>query len=288
VKRGFFYMRKIKYLLITKSFGFYINFLSLINIKKATFLAYKLFSNPRKGKIDKNDLPSIIKQAKIEKINYKEHAFQAYIWEGNENVILLAHGWESHVGRWKKALPHLKKEGFTIIAIDAPAHGFASGNEFNAPLYAEFINETVNKFNPFAIMAHSIGGAASIYFQHKYQNVDVKKMIVLGAPSELKIMTDNFMALLSLNKKVRKSFDDLIFSKFNIRLKNFNTHDFVKEINTKGLVIHDIGDKIVPFAEGQKIANNWKTATFIETKKLGHSLHDEKLYDKIVDFLKEN
>ncbi len=280
-------MRKIKHLLVTKSLGFYINFLSFINIKKATALTYTIFSNPRKGKISNNDLPSIVKLATIEKLNYNEHEFQAYIWKGNDKVILLAHGWESNVGRWKKSLIPLKKAGFTIIAIDAPAHGFSSGKEFNAPLYAEFINIAVNKFNPFAIMAHSIGGAASIYFQYKYQNINIEKMIILGAPSELKIMIDNFMNMLSLNKKVRKNLDDLILTKFNIRLKNFNMHDFVKQINLKGLVIHDINDKIVQFTEGRKIANNWKTATFIETKKLGHSLHDEKLYDKIVDFLKE-
>ena len=39
--------------------------------------------------------------------------------------------------------------------------------------------------------------------------------------------------------------------------------------------------------EAKKIASNWKDATFIETRGLGHSMHDDILYNKIYSFLFE-
>jgi hypothetical protein len=49
--------------------------------------------------------------------------------------------------------------------------------------------------------------------------------------------------------------------------------------------VHDVDDDIVSFSEGQKIADSWKNADFIQTKGLGHSLHSDKVYLKMVQFL---
>jgi pimeloyl-ACP methyl ester carboxylesterase len=195
-------MKKIKYFLLTKSVGLYINTLSFIQPDKANSLAYKLFSEPRKGKLKKEELPKVLQNAKSEAVQFKEHSIQTYIWEGNENIILLVHGWESNASRWKKLLHYLKKTGSTIIALDAPAHGLSSAVEFNVPKYASFINFICLKYNPKAIVSHSIGGAASIFSLHNYSNTNVEKLVLLGAPSEMKIIVNNYVAMLSLNKKI--------------------------------------------------------------------------------------
>jgi pimeloyl-ACP methyl ester carboxylesterase len=278
-------MKKIKYLLLTKSMGFYINFLSFTNPKKATALAYQLFSHPRKGRINKTQLPSALREATTETCWYKKHEFQTYTWKGNHNVIMLIHGWESNSSRWKKLLPYLKKTGSTIVAVDAPAHGLSSGQEFNAPLYAEFINVAVNKYKPNSLIGHSIGGAACIYYLYKYPNEAIKKLVLLGAPSDLKILLDNYIRLLSLNTKMKYLLENHFLEKFNFRLQNFSMQIFAKHLVQDGIVAHDVDDKTVAFIEGEKIANAWKKAKFITTQELGHSLHDEKLYTTIFEFL---
>ena len=48
---------------------------------------------------------------------------------------------------------------------------------------------------------------------------------------------------------------------------------------------HDISDDVVSFEEGKKIASNWKNSQFIETKGLGHGMHDDELYQKVIEFL---
>lgn len=281
-------MQKLKYFLLTKSIGLYINFLSYAHPKKATLLAYKLFSNPRDGRLSKENLPEILKETRHETLEFEGQQFQSYTWQGNNNIILLIHGWESNASRWEKILPYLQRSGSTIVAIDGPAHGLSSGMEFNIPTYAAFIDVAAKKFQPNVIIGHSIGGAASVYYQFKYQNPDLQKMVLLGAPSDLRILISNYVALLSLNSKMETLLDDHFLQKFQFRLDDFSGKIFGEKLNLNGIIAHDLDDTIVAFGESQKIASSWKNATFIETKGLGHSMHDDVLYNQVMQFLFEN
>ena len=181
-------MKKTFYFLLTKSIGSYINLLSFIVPKKATQMAHGYFSEPRKGKFTFDTLPKTLKDAQSDTIQYKEDVIQTYIWKGNDTIIFLIHGWESNSSRWKKLLPYLKKSGSTIIAIDGPAQGLSSGKEFTIPKYAEFIDIAAKKYKPNYIIGHSMGGKTSLYYQYKYQNPDIQKMVILGAPSDFMII----------------------------------------------------------------------------------------------------
>ena len=280
-------MKKIKYFLLTKSVGIYINLLSFIQPDKANAVAYKLFSEPRKGKLKREELPKILKNAKLETTQFGEHSIQTYIWEGNENIILLVHGWESNASRWKKLLHHLKKTGSTIIALDAPAHGLSNGVEFNVPKYAEFINLISKKYNPKTVISHSIGGAASIYSLHKYPNPAIEKLVLLGAPSEMKIIVNNYITMLSLNKKITAFLENQSMVKFNMKIDDFSAHLFSENLIQKTFIAHDALDGVVLISESRKIAKSLKNAVFIETKGLGHSMHDDALYEKIRQFVFE-
>lgn len=278
-------MQKIKRFLLAKSIGFYLNTLGYFNPKKASLLSYRIFSEPRDGRLLKDKLPEILLSGESKIFPYENDALQAYVWKGNEHVILLVHGWESNASRWEQLLPYLQKPGSTIVAIDAPAHGLSSGKEFNVPRYSEFIEAAVQQFQPHTIIGHSIGGAACVYYQYKYQNQKLQKMVLLGAPSDMKRLALNYVNLLSLNAKVTALFESQFVERFRFSLDEFSGQIFGKEIKLKGIIAHDINDEVVAFEEGKKIAGSWTNATFIETRGLGHSMHDAGLYQKVADFI---
>ena len=280
-------MKKTLYFLFAKSIGTYINLMSYIIPEKATQLAHGYFSEPRKGKISKNELPKTLQTSHLETVTHNEVVIQTYIWKGNETVILLIHGWESNSSRWKKILPYLLKSGSTIIAIDGPAQGLSSGKEFTVTQYAEFIDIVSKKHQPNYIIGHSMGGQTSLYYQYKYQNPSVQKMVILGTPSDFTIILKNFTTLLWLNNKVTKALENKYSRMLNPNLVEFSSKYFASKIEAKGLLAHDIDDKVVLFKEGKKIAESWKDVQFIQTKGLGHKLHDDDLYQKISKFLFE-
>jgi predicted alpha/beta hydrolase family esterase len=290
-------MKKIQYLILTKSIGFYLNALSYFNLEKAKIQAYQLFSQPRKGKIKKEKLPKTLQSAAFETFEYHNEKFQAYIWKGtrgaaelsevNEDIILLVHGWESNASRWKKLLNYLKPLGKTIIAIDGPAHGLSEGKEFNAPKFAEYINIVTQKYQPKTIIGHSVGGAAVCFYLNKYKDKTIEKVILLGAPSDFKIIANNFVKLLSLNNRIKYKLEKYYLEKFSIDINEFSAHKFAQNFTQKALIAHDSEDKVVLIDEGRKYADAWKNAIYIETRGLGHSLHDADLYQKIVAFIEQ-
>jgi esterase/lipase len=280
-------MRKLKIFLLTKSLGLYVNILGYMRPKKASLLAYRFFSEPRIGRLQKDSLPEILRETQTETFRYDNHEVQFYTWNGNDHIILLVHGWESNAARWEKLIPYLRQSGSTVIAIDAPAHGLSSGKEFTVPRYAEFIDAAVKKFQPGALVGHSIGGAACVYHQYLYPDNPVSKMVLLGAPSDLQTLLDNYVNLLSLNAKVVQLLENYFIENFKIKTCEFSAQIFGAKLNLKGLIAHDIDDEVVAFAEAKKIASSWKNTTFIETKGLGHSMHDDELYRKVSDFLLE-
>lgn len=279
-------MQKFFTYILTKTIGLYINIVSYISPERAKKLAYKFFSEPREGRLTHGQLPKILQEAEAEMITHNEFVFQMYTWLGGSKKILLVHGWESNASRWELFIPYLQKENYTIIALDAPAHGLSSGQEFNIPRYAEFIDIIVNKLQPHYMVGHSIGGATSLYYQAQYQSDLIKKMVILGAPSDLNTLLAHYRGLLSLNDNVSMLLKKHFTEHFKINTEDFSGSKFAETIKTQGLLVHDTEDEVVNFTEGEKIAASWESAEFVVTSGLMHSLHDDELYKKICDFLR--
>ncbi|MCG2611189.1 alpha/beta hydrolase [Flavobacterium sp. SM15] len=278
---------KTIYFVFTKSIGLYVNLMSLVMPKKAAQIAYKFFSEPREGKLNPNSIPEILKEAEKETIILENHTIQTYTWKGNQNKVLLVHGWESNASRWEQFIKELRKSKSTIIALDGPGQGLSSGIEFNIPQYAKHVDALIQKFQPQYIIGHSMGGATCLYYQYKYNNPYLQKMVILGAPSEFEILLNNYKKTISLNEKAFELLKQRFVERFEIHPSDFSGKKFASTFNLKGLIAHDIDDDVVSFDEGKKIAEAWKSAEFIQTKGLGHSLHDELLYQRISSFLFE-
>ena len=77
-------MKKIQYFILTKSIGLYLNILSYFNLKTATYKAYQLFSQPRKGRINIEKIPITLQNATRETFEYENEKFQTYLWQGTQ------------------------------------------------------------------------------------------------------------------------------------------------------------------------------------------------------------
>lgn len=269
-----------------KTYGFYINSLSYIYPKKAVRLSEKLISEPKKGKLDPVDLPQILQNSHRVRIVSDKFSIQTYTWKGvSDKIILLVHGWESNASRWSPLIAVLKKSGYTIMALDAPAHGLSDNEWFNVAKYSEAITEVIEHHNPEIVIGHSIGGTASVFHQFKHHTPSIKKMVLMGSPSELITTVKKFAYLLGLNKKVIRLMDKKFEKDYGLSFKRFSVSQMVKSIEAEGLLIHDRNDIVVKIRESRSIKSAWKQSKMIQTKGLGHGLQNDDLYLKIYDFL---
>ena len=198
---------------IVKLVGKTLNGLSYIAPKYASQKALNLFSTPRKGRVNEHQV-SFLESATKAIIKYNHLDVATYVWKGTNKKILLAHGWESNTFRWNTLIEDLKKDNHTIIALDAPAHGNTSGKYFNAILYAECINEVVKKHQPDIIIGHSVGGMATGFYQYKYQNKKIEKLVLLGAPSEFTGVFKRYVDMLGYNERIENGLNKREVSDF--------------------------------------------------------------------------
>lgn len=271
--------------ILARSTGAYLNLLGYANPAQATAFAYRLFSSPRSGRFPNSTLPTLLKAQRHAVLKYDGHEFQTYKWDGRGKTVLLVHGWESNAARWEQLLPYLLESGYSIVAFDAPAHGLSTGTELNLPFYAQTITRCLEEFNPDYLIGHSIGAAASLMSQHDNSHQSLEKMVLLGAPADMSVILENFVKILGLNDRNRKRLEEYFVHRFNGGIETFTATRFCKAVTVPTLVAHDELDDVVAYTEGLKIADAWPNATFITTRGLGHSMHDDVLYRKVVSFL---
>lgn len=278
-------MKKLLNTLLPPLYGAYFNILALFSEKAAAEKAFTLFCTPRKGKV----LPiqqDFLDKARDQVINIGGMELQTYRWPGKKERVLLLHGWESNTFRWRKLIGELIKEGFDVVAFDAPAHGKSTGVIFNVILYAECVEEIGKIYQPGYIVGHSVGGMTAIYHQYAYDSKGVEKIVTIGSPSEFPEVMDHYQKLLRFNNRVMKALDRYLQQHFGIRIKDFSTSQYAKSLKVKGLLIHDELDAIASVTCSERVHANWEGSRLIKTRGLGHSLHQEEVNQQIVDFLK--
>ena len=278
-------MKKTLNKFIPLAYGAYFNALALFSKEQAAKKAFELFCTPRKGRV----LPfqaDYLDQVKHQTVEAVGHQLQTYKWHGNGATVLLLHGWESNTYRWRNLAAKLKREGYTIVAFDAPAHGYSSGRLLNVPIYTECTKAIIATYSPNYVVGHSVGGLTSVYSQYKYPDSSVEKIVSIGAPSELSEIMASYQNIVKFNDSVLEGLDAYLHSKYGFRIEDFSVSQYAKQVKKKGLLVHDRHDRIAPFHASEKVHANWKDSELFVTEGLGHSLHQDEVNEKIIDFLK--
>lgn len=94
----------------------------------------------------------------------------------SRGTILAIHGYAGNIRGFKKIVPALLKEGFTVAALSLPGHGIADGargdiDSFND--YGELVNDFLLKLSgrvpePISALTHSTGSSALLIYNQKY------------------------------------------------------------------------------------------------------------------------
>lgn len=271
--------------LLIKCIGGYYNIISYMSKKQAAEKALYLFTRPRNGRKLTEEQFEFLGTAFQEEFKFDNHAIMSYRWLGTKSTILLVHGWESNSYRWRNLILELNKKGHNIVALDAPGHGNSGSRFFNAVLYSEFINVVAKRFQPEIIIGHSVGGMSATFFQKKYQLESVKKIILLGAPSEFTDVLKRYTDMLGYNQRITDQLNLTISARFGNHPKTFSTAKYLESIDSRGLIIHDEQDTVIPYNDALLIKNSFKDSILITTQGLGHSLDHDSVSQHIHEFI---
>src|SRR5688572_24698111 len=121
--------------------------LAALSKKKAAQSAFQLFCTPQR--LNRKKLPPIFEKAEKLYFNFRGNKIAGYRWNpGTTKKFLILHGFESSVINFDRYVKPMIKNGFEVLAFDAPAHGRSTGKQINVVLYKDFIKEIDQRYGP--------------------------------------------------------------------------------------------------------------------------------------------
>jgi pimeloyl-ACP methyl ester carboxylesterase len=270
---------------LVRGTGIYINTLSFIAPRLGGDKAIRVFCTPRTRGLSAKD-EAILAGFSREQLEYNGCRVQCYVKGTGPIVILLAHGWERNAARWKYLFDMLdSQKQFRIVAIDGPAHGLSGSKQLFPPLYAQFIKKACDHYQPQILIGHSIGAASMVYYLTHLETQPAEKLVLMGFAPDFPHLARNFIALLKLNNRSVRAMMNRFKHIFKVDPEAFFISHFTTQLNIPGMVIHGTDDSYSPFANAQKIAENWKGSKLVAIKDGGHSLNNAEVMQKIMQFV---
>ena len=256
--------------------------------KLVTLFAAKLFTSPIKHKIPKRELEMDAKSTKtlieIPKINKKVVLYQ---YAKSSKKILLVHGWSGRGTQLFKIADELKKEGYSIVSFDAPAHGKSPGKSTIMSDFIETILEIERQFGPFDVaVGHSLGGMSLLNAVKK--GLSINHLAIIGSGDIVTDILDDFVAKLELNPIISTQLRLYFEKKYGVEMDSYSGYKSAMDITIPVLVVHDKNDPEVPVSAGINIHKHLKNGELFLTEGLGHRkiLGNHLVIEKVIKFIK--
>lgn len=210
---------------------------------------------------------------------------QLWSW-GDGPTVLLVHGWNGRATQLGSLVSPLVARGYRVVAFDARGHGDSDGKQSSLPEFANCIRQVVEELGGvYAIVAHSLGGAATTYALA--YGLRVERVVFISPPADPREFLRIFGAAIGINGDVRARVQRLVERRLGVPMEEMLAHGIAPKMRIPLLVIHDADDKEVPVGVGRGIAQHWPGAELLITNGLGHQriLRDPSVTDAAVSFI---
>lgn len=221
-------------------------------------------------------------------LSYRKGNIVTHTWGSGDKIIYLVHGWESNACWMKGFITPLLKDGYKVVAFDMPAHGRSSKQpthlrDFSSTL--EFVISVYGK--PFAILAHSFGGTATVLLLSENQHLLPKKLCLIAPMKSLDSHFQVFNTVTGLSKSIMDKLFLKLKKHYALEAKKTDISQLIKNIAIPGLLIHDENDRLIPVEEGNHLATTWNGARYLKTCDLGHRkiLQDSDVIREATDYI---
>jgi pimeloyl-ACP methyl ester carboxylesterase len=255
----------------------------------AGWLALLLFCMPPRRKLDPTDAP-ILERARRSTLRCGKDRFTIFKWEHAGPTVVLLHGWGSHAARFADFVAPLHQAGFSVIGIDAPAHGTSPGRFSDLMRFSNSLAEVLRAHEPIhAVIGHSLGGGAVLTVLAETADHHPKKICLFGVPSDMDYILKSFAMMLGLGPRALRNLRARFLRKFGRPASAISVAAAAPSVRIPVLVVHDEDDNVAPMAQGAALVEAIRGATLWRTRGFGHSgaLRDPATIQRVIEFLSE-
>jgi pimeloyl-ACP methyl ester carboxylesterase len=263
-------------------------FLQRLSPALAGWAALRLFLTPARRRIEASDVP-VVARAHKRHLRAGPHRFVAWQWGDTAPWVVLLHGWGSHAARFGSFIAPLRAAGFSVIGIDAPAHGESPGRQSDLPRFRDCLAEVLRTHTPVhAVIGHSLGGGALLTVLAETAEHHPQRICLIGVPGDMDYILESFSMMLALGDPARANLRARFEKKFGRTAKAISAAGAGARVRIPVLVIHDDDDNVAPIAQGLELAAAIPGSILWRTRGFGHSgaLRDPATIERVVEFLR--
>lgn len=274
--------------IITRTIGLGLNLWSLIAPKHAAKMAAQLFSTPPKTKLRDKERKFLASSRQLRRELAGQNIVEYHWGAEDAPLVLLSYGWAYNAGRWRHFVPELLEAGYRVLAFDPPGHGLAPAGTLNIPLNAAIIRGLLETYGPVhAIVGHSFGGSSGIYaLKDLARSLHPSRMLIMAsfsfAPRIFWEYKQAFGIWSPLYWRMVRGFEE----RFGHSLDHYDfammTADFA---HIDGLLVHDPGDAVTPYAEAKRYHDFWPGSHLYSTTTGGHHLGTAEITSAVLRYI---
>jgi predicted alpha/beta hydrolase family esterase len=249
--------------------------------------AVHIFTTPRKRAETAEDIESLNGAARFS-MTYGAIELNYCVW-GMGAPVLLLHGWESRASHMAGFVPGLVRAGFSVIALDAPAHGDSTGTKTNAVDYGRAVTHFSRHFGDIvAVIGHSVGSAAALYaFAH---GLRVKASVHLCGPASMSRVIRRGGKAGGLDEASLDRLEIEMEKEVGAPLNILGLESLKPGMKHPSLLMHDPKDQEMPFEESLILSKAWLGSTLKEIQDVGHRriLRSTSVIEASVEFIQRH
>jgi pimeloyl-ACP methyl ester carboxylesterase len=234
-------------------------------------LAEELFLRPMRR--SRKLVPVLAPQPSV--VEYLEVAGQRialYRWTAAPDAprVLLAHGWAGWGLQFDALIAALVRNGHEVATFDQPGHGASSGDHSSLPEFAHVLKAVAERVGPLrAVIGHSLGGSAAAVAIR--EGLETERLVLVGAMAEPVEATRRFARMLGFTERVRRMMQARIERRERMSFAYAGVHSTAERATRPTLVVHDLGDRDVPWSDAERYALLYPDARLLSTSGLGHN-----------------
>jgi pimeloyl-ACP methyl ester carboxylesterase len=243
-------------------------------------LAARLFARPRRHPRPARERELIARGARVA----LPDGLHATAW-GAGPTVLLVHGWEGRGAQLGAFVDPLVAAGYRAVALDGPAHGDSPGVTTTGPEFARALLATRDAVGPLAaIVGHSFGGFTSLLAVSR--GLPTARVVTIGTPASVPEVLRDFLRTIRLPDRALPPMIEALEARVGAPMASFEVEAFAPTVHVPVLVVHDTGDREVPYDDGRRLAEVFG-ARLLTTNGLGHRriLHAPEVAAAVVEFI---
>lgn len=212
--------------------------------------------------------------------------------EGVAPAVVVLHGWGGNAAHMLEIAPGLHEAGFHALFLDARSHGLSEHDDYaSQPRFSEDLAIAVAYLHErrdvagVAVIGHSVGAAAAIYYASEHHDIDALVAVSSYAdPGEM--MEANFGLPTPVTWSILRGVEMLI----GRPLHEVAPRARIGRIDLPLLLVHGDADEVVPVEDSVELADLSSQSELIVVPSGTHSDLDpfEPFFPDVMEFLERH